>query len=355
LHMTDAITPRERVMIALHGGRSDKVPFTLYENKLPQCTVERELRNRGLCVVCRMSSYREVMPDVRVTSHSWTDDKGRDFVRNTFSTPVGDLDELTSAAGFTSWTHEHLFKSTDDYKALSFMIKNRILVPEHQLAAKKVMDLGPDFIVRDQIPLEPLQQIISRYMGTEAFCYEWMDNRDEVLGLYDALVEHNRKTYAIVAEGPLDFANYGGNVTPSIIGTDVFRKYYVPNYQEAAEVLRKKGKLIGVHLDADNTTIMGDIAATSLDYIEAYDAGSSPPVKEARHAFPGKVLWINWPSAWHLNSLDVVRERTRQIIEEAMPCDGFIIGITEDVPEERWRGNFTAIMDGIDDCRFGET
>ncbi len=352
--MNDSSTPRDRVMLALRGGRSDKVPFTVYENKLPPCTMERELRNRGLCVVYRMQCYREVMPDVKVTSRSWTDEKGMDLVRKTFSTPVGDLAELISPAGFTNWTHEHMFKSQEDYKALSFIIKNRVLIPEYHVAAKKAMDLGTDFAVRDQIPLEPLQQIISRFMGTETFCYEWMDNRDEVLMLYDALVEYNRKAYAVVAGGPLDFANYGGNVTPSIIGADVFRRYYVPNYQEAAEILHGKGKLIGVHLDADNTTIMTDIAATSLDYIEAYDAGSSPSVKEARQSLPGKVLWINWPSAWHLDSLDVVREKTRQIIGEAMPCDGFIIGITEDVPEDRWRGNFSAIMDGIDDCRLAD-
>lgn len=348
--MNTAATPRDKVMVALRGGMPGKVPFTVYENKLPQCTGERELRDRGLCVVYRKPSYREFMPNVKVTSHSWTDEKGRRLVRTTFSTPSGDLTELIEPAGFTSWTHEHLFKSPDDYHALNYLIKDIVRVPDYDAAAQLVKDLGPDFAVRDQIPSEPLQQLISRYMGTEAFCYEWMDNRDEILRLYDTIAESNRMAYTLVAGGPLEFANYGGNVTPSIIGAETFRKYYVPHYNEAAEALHKKGKLIGVHLDADNTIIMGDVASTTLDYIEAYDAGVSPPVKAARQAWPGKALWINWPSAWHLNGPGTVREKTRQLIAEAVPCDGFIIGITEDVPEERWRVNFAAIMDGIDDC-----
>lgn len=346
------ITPRDRVMAALRGGRADKVPFTVYENKLPQCTAERELRNRGLCVVYRRQSYKTVTPNVKITSLSFTDDRGRDLMRTTFATPAGDLTQLVEPAGFTSWTHEYPFKSPDDYKALSFLLGDAAYIPEYDAVAQKTKDLGPDFVVRDQIPAEPLQQLISTYMGTETFCYEWMDNRDEILKLYEIIVESNRKAYAAMANGPLEFANYGGNVTPSIIGADTFRRYYVPNYNEAAEALHRKGKLLGTHLDADNTIIMADVAGTALDYAEAYDAGISPSVREARKAWPDKTLWINWPSAWHLYGTEEVRRRTRMLMEEAAPCDGFLIGITEDVPEERWRGNFAAIMDEIEDFKF---
>jgi hypothetical protein len=175
-----------------------------------------------------------------------------------------------------------------------------------------------------------------------------MDNRDEIMILYKALVELARKVYAVVADSPLEFANYGGNVVPQIIGVENFRKYYVPHYNEAAELLHQKGKLIGCHFDADNTSIMSDIAGTALDYIEAYDPGISPPVKEARKAWPGKVLWLNWPSAWHLNSYEEIYSGTVRLIEEAAPGNGLIIGITEDVPAERWQKNFITIMDAID-------
>lgn len=290
------------------------------------------------------------MPDVKVTSFTTIDEKDRKFVRTTYSTPIGDLSEMAEVADFTSWTHEYLFKTPDDYKKLMYMIRNVSFIPDYDAAASKIASLGPDFIVRDQIPYEPLQALISRYMGTEAFSYEWMDNRDEVLQLYDALVESNRKTYSIVANGPMQFANYGGNVTPSVIGPEVFRQYYVPNYNEAADILHGRSKLIGTHLDADNSLIMDDVSITALDYIEAYDVGMSPSVRTAKKSWLGKALWINWPSVWHLNDSKVVREKTRQLIEDAKPCDGFIIGITEDVPVDRWQQNFMSIMDGIDDC-----
>lgn len=125
-------------------------------------------------------------------------------------------------------------------------------------------------------------------------------------------------------------------------------KNNIPNYNEAAEALHKKGKLIGSHFDADNTLIMDAIGRTDLDYIEAFDPGMGPSVKEARKAWPDKVLWINWPSSFQLVSTEEIREITIKLIEDAAPGRSFIIGITEIVPENRWQMNFSAIMDGIE-------
>jgi len=342
------MTPRRRVMAALHNEIPDKIPFTSYENMVPRCTIERELRNRGLCIVKRIPSYKILHPNVTVKTYGFTDEKGRDVVRTVYTTPYGDLSKLTQAGNNTTWTHEHMFKTPDDYNALLFYIKDSVVTPNYDYIAMEINKHGEDFVFRDQIVLEPLQVMISEYMGAETFCYEWMDNQDEVLKLYDALVELARKVYAVVADGPLEFANYGGNVVPQIIGLKNFEQYYVPHYNEAAEILHKKGKLIGCHFDADNTPIMDAIARTGLDYIEAYDAGISPSVKEARKAWPDKVLWLNWPSAWHLHPVEEVYHDTVRLMEEAAPGNGLIIGITEDVPEERWQKNFTTIMDAID-------
>lgn len=47
------MTPKRRVEAVLRGEKVDRVPFTIYENKLPQSSVERYLRNEGLCIVNR--------------------------------------------------------------------------------------------------------------------------------------------------------------------------------------------------------------------------------------------------------------------------------------------------------------
>ena len=177
-----------------------------------------------------------------------------------------------------------------------------------------------------------------------------MERRDEVLSLYEILVENRRRIYPLVAASPADHANYGGNVTPEIIGPRVFEEYYLPHYHEAAEVMHRHGKLIGCHFDANNRIIADAIARTPLDYIEAFTPApdTDMTLAEARTAWPDKVLWINFPSSVHLQPDQAVVQKTCDLLEEAGHGDGLLVGITEDMPPERWERSCSAIMDGLD-------
>jgi EAL domain-containing protein (putative c-di-GMP-specific phosphodiesterase class I) len=62
-------------------------------------------------------------------------------------------------------------------------------------------------------------------------------------------------------------------------------------------------------------------------------------------AWPGKTLFINFPSAVHLDSAEVIAATTRKLLQDAAPGERFIIGITENVPENRWRESFRTILD----------
>ena len=70
------------------------------------------------------------------------------------------------------------------------------------LAAKEEM-LGEDGICRTGFGLEPLQCLISSNMiAMQEFCIQWMENRDEILKIYRAIVEKRRQIYPIVAQSP---------------------------------------------------------------------------------------------------------------------------------------------------------
>ncbi len=85
------LTPRQRVEQALRGGHSDRVPFTMYECMIPQCVAEREMRNRGLCIVQReVTVFKKHYPNVRICEQSyWEDD--RKITRRVYETPKGNL------------------------------------------------------------------------------------------------------------------------------------------------------------------------------------------------------------------------------------------------------------------------
>ena len=345
------MTPRERVLRVLHGQRVDRVPFTVYECMIPQCAAEREMRNRGLCIVNRSSGVLAAhRPNVKVTTTTYNEGAIR-LVRTVYETPAGALRCVMQPAGFTSWYKEYPFKSPDDYRALLFLIRDERYEADYAPFAAAQEAIGEDAILRAGIALEPLQQLISGgWLSPEDFCVEWMDRRDEILKLYDALAAKHREVYPIVAASPASHANYGGNVVPEIIGVENFRRYYLPHYNEAAEIFHRHGKFLGCHFDANCRALAEDIAGSGLDYIEAFTPapGSDMTLAQARAAWPGKVLWLNFPSALHLSGDATVTKATEEMLSEMESPDGVIMGVTEDMPPDRWQDSCRAIMDGLE-------
>jgi len=344
------MTPRQRVEKSLRGGHGDRVPFTMYETMIPQCAAEREMRNRGLCIVKRVGCLKSHSPNVKFYSQTFHEGS-RKMVRNFWETPRGTLTTLHEPAGFTTWHHERMYKKPEDYKAMLFLIDDEVCEPDYGAVASVDRAFGDDAIVRMGIGGEPMQSLISgMFFDTGQFCIEWMDNRDEIMKLYDALVEKRRSIYKIVADAPVLHANYGGNVVPEIIGLEMFEKYYVPHYNEAAEIMHKKGKLIGCHLDANCKLLAKAIAGTGLDFIEAFTPAPDTDMTlgEARQAWPDKALWLNFPSSVHLRPDAEVEQTTVDLLNQSDCMNGVIMGITEDMPPERWQNSCRAIMDGLD-------
>jgi len=60
------LTPRQRVEIVLHGGAADRAPFTIYSQMAPACAAEREMRNRGMCLVKNATVVKVARPNVTV-------------------------------------------------------------------------------------------------------------------------------------------------------------------------------------------------------------------------------------------------------------------------------------------------
>ena len=92
------------------------------------------------------------------------------------------------------------------------------------------------------------------------------------------------------------------------------------------------------------------MATTALDYIEAFTPApdTDMTLKDARQAWPGKTLWLNFPSSVHLQDDGKVRQKTLDLLDELDSADGVIMGITEDIPAHRWQDSCAAIMEGLE-------
>lgn len=350
------MSPKERVEGALKGELIDKIPFTVYERMIPQCEVERALRNKGLCIINRLYRvYRSVSPNVREKSIHFVKD-GKPYIRKIIETPRGNLsctyiDKIVEQD--TYWQVEMMFKSPKDYDAIEFMIKDKRYLPDYEPFIRAQRWMGNDIFLRADMPYSPLQEIIYNIMGIETFSIEWIERREQVMRLYDALIKDRRKIYPIVAKSPAVVVKYGGNVSPEVLGKERFIKYILPHYNECAEFLHQDGKIVGSHFDANNRLWAKEIANSKLDYIEAFtpEPDSDLTVAEARKVWPDKSLWINFPPSVLLKEKLSIEKMTKRILKEAAPGYKFLIGITENVPANRWQESFHIIMKTIN--RFG--
>jgi hypothetical protein len=346
------MTPRERVLAVLRGEEPDRVPFTIYECMIPQCTVERRLRNDGLCIVNRhYEGYSSHTPNCRRVTRRYREE-GRPRVRTTVSTPVGDISTVVEPAGFTQWTVERHFKGPEDYAALRYMVEDKVYRPAYEAHRNADGWMGEDVILRGGVGSNPLHRIMG-WMGLERFAVEWHERRNEVLKLEGAMRERKREVYRIVAESPVTHANYGGNEVPEVMGIERFRDFVLPLLNECAEEFHRTGKLLGSHLDGNNRPWAHLVAESGLDIVEAFTPApdTDMTLAEALEAWPDKVLWINFPSSLHLSGVDRIKQATREIVELARETNRVIIGITEDIPEDRWQENLLAISAVINEGR----
>jgi len=348
------MTPRERVEAALRGERVDQVPFTIYHNMLPRGRRERHLRELGLGLCVRTDVVRRRCPNVEVETRTVEQD-GRTVIHERVRTPVGDVTaRRTPGGGYgTTVTIEHYIKRPRDYKVIEFWVRDTVCEPAYDDFRRIAEEIGDDGYVMTQIGYSPLMEMLVRYLGLEQFSIDMVEHPDEFFGLYERLNEHRRSLYEIAANSPSPVVLYCGNVHPEILGAERFGTYVVPCYNEAADVLHARGKIMGVHLDADNRVFAPAVARSKIDLVEAF---TPPPdcdmtVAEARHAWPDKTLWINFPSSVHLAPPDRIRQVTREILDQAAGWNRFLIGVTEDIPQNVVLQSLTAIAETIRERR----
>ncbi len=339
---------QEEIDFALAGGAPDLVPFTFYDHIFPPGFNPAPLQARGMAICARRMVYRKHTPNVKVTRVN----EGAGRMRTIYETPLGTLSALHRIAALALTPVEHPIKSRDDYRAAKFIVQDACYEPDYGLFLAERVKLGTAGKVIAETCYEPLLDIEVNWLGQERFCYEVADNLDAVMDLHRALAANHRKMYDVVAASPADYILYGGNVVPEILGPGRVRDFVAPCWNAFADRVHEEGKKLGDHLDANNLLIMDVVRQSRLDFVEAF---TPPPdcnvtVAEARAAWPEKRLWINFPSSVHLQPEEFIREATLEIVKQAGDRKGFLMGVTEDVPEQHIERSVSVILDTLKEC-----
>lgn len=330
----DGWTPRKRFETALRGEMPDRVPAVLWNNKFPGDDTDQALLDAGTCIVYKSSVYDIEYEGIEIQVQEWVGEDGLPRRHKTYRTPCGDLEELDVVYPDTVWHQELPFRGPEDYDALITLVESQQFIPRYDRFQAHDEFYGPSGIGRPATEATPMLKILYRMLGVETFATEWFDRRDHVMALYNALLDARRRRLPILAESPAQFFVVEANVAFDIVGPKRFRELYIPPIEEACEVLHASGKLAGAHLDSNNRGLAPLVAQTRVDFIESF---TPPPdcdmsISEAREAWPGKTLYCNFPSSVHHGGPSVVRAKVQELMAEAAPGSGFLLGVLENVP-----------------------
>ena len=207
------MTNRQRILTVLKGDTPDQVPFGIYEWKIPWGYDKRRLQERGLTMVNRYPGFCTTYPNCELKTMGYTEN-GIKMEREIVTTPGGEISALyqLDCTYGVRLQREFWIKSKEDYRAMISLIRDSNIERDYQPGITLMEALGEDGVVYIWKDYSPLQKIILHLIGMEKFCFELMDNPDDLWELYDALLELDLKKTPIVIEAPGDFIQYCANM-----------------------------------------------------------------------------------------------------------------------------------------------
>ena len=371
---------KERIEAAMRHKDVDRIPWTIYKGVASWGEAEFKLRVEGMTPIYLGFPITIVnLPNVELvetqTYYNGSNGKsGRNTITRKFKTSLGEVSSkyeflnkgnpipgdwiLRYGSGIEqealSWWAEHPFKSESDYKILEHIYNSIEYIDNSEdfLYTEKI--IGNEGYVMANVGKSPFQAMISELMGLETCYFELHSNPKKFRSLYEVLCAKTKEKYEMAANSPADVIWAPENLTSLVTPPPIFKEFCIPFYNEVADILHKKGKLLATHMDGNLKGLKELINETKIDIIEAFTPSPmcDMSVEEARKAWPDKVIWINFPQTLLATyTIEMIEEYTTKILNSIAPAKGFMIGNTENFPLDTWGRVYQGIGNAIDKFR----
>ena len=327
---------RQDILAALHRRAPRRVPWTIHHELLPRGSLERRLRGQGLAIVDKgVRPYRE--GSGRVTTEErlgWEGDVR--LILKTWHTPCGELhSRVREGPDGSLWTEQYPVRSASDFRPLEYISEDTEYRANDEAVAAAQRAMGEDGLVLCRMMRSPMQRLLTEWMGAVGVSYALADDRQALDRLAARMSAKDEEALAIASRSPAEALWSAENLTGDIVGPEMFSRYHAPYYERAAETLRSRGKLYGVHMDGRLRSLKKVIGSTGMDFVEGF---TPPPLgdlslEEARAAWPDKAIWLNIPGNLFLGDDREVIRALRDLLRRGMAAGGFLLTLTEEFPD----------------------
>ena len=350
------MTPKERMLHAMHKKKTDKIPWAAYPILVPRGRVEREVRNKGCGLLMFEPTYQVARPKVTVEEKEiWNENNRAKLITRIYHTPLGSVFEkaeirLNLSPNKSQWIKEYMIKDVSDYPIAKFIIENTSYYPDYDSFSGAQKELGDDGIVVAVAQRSPMQKMLIEFMGVERFSIDAYENPKEFKELAELIEWKDDEMYKIIANSPAELVIAGENLSGDVVSPRLFKEYSVPFHNKQARLLHEKDKVYGVHMDGRLNCIKDLIKETEIDLIESFtfpEGGGTLALEEARKLWKDKIIWANFPACLCHENKEKIKEFMIQLSKRVTLGDGFLLELSEDLPPVIWQKVMSVIADAL--------
>jgi hypothetical protein len=350
------MTDRERILAIIEGRLPDRIPW------IPRLQIWYDAHRLRGDLPARYKGWdlRRVEEDLRMGTPARdgrvfrteldgvevrTERAGDDSI-TTYTTSKGSV--FTVSRGSTTLSEggiagglvvKHMITTSEDYPVVEEIIRRTRIIPtyaEYLAYDAEVGDAGLPLVAMGP---DPMYRIIQDLVGYNNVYYHLHDDRARVMHLYNVLEEQAREIQQVVLDSPATLILHGEHFDSQFTPPRIFRSTMLPYFQDFADRLHARGKVMVCHADADTSHLLELIQEAGFDMAECFVTAPMVPVTlaEARAAFGDRVIiWGGVPSSILCEPVSdaAFEDYMRELFYTIAPGHAFILGVADNVMAE---------------------
>ena len=276
------MTPRERVLTVLRGGKPDQVPWfgdldywataLIAQGERPQDFKSSDAYldwHRELGVGFYLQGYfpfKEVPRGCEVKN--WSEGKHR---YRSIETPNGTLREcwLWSDTTFSEAPIERLVKSPEDLAAYRYFYENMEYEADYALAERRREQVGGDGVVLCYTHRSPFMNMVAIDSGIENVVNLYMSAPEELSETLPVVKTSMDRALALVLDSPAEIIMTPENLSAEVVGPTFFDLYMREYQSDWKDKIHAAGKFSCIHMDGTLRGLLRQEAGIGFTFIEA--------------------------------------------------------------------------------------
>jgi hypothetical protein len=275
------MTPRERLLAALHGEMPDRLPWAPEFNVMfcerilaempggpcaPEDTyIEACRRMRAECFL-RVDAVHVTYPNVTIT-----ETRNDAEITRAYETPLGTMtsrSRMIDEIG-TDMEFEHMVRAEQDIRAYRFMYTDAAYEPRYEFVHQQIARMGDAGVTSIFGPPTPLLDLTMFQIRLPTIYFLMDDYPEEMEALLQAMHRRNCEYYEMAADAPGQVVRSFEDTSTTLISPKLYRRYCLRHLQDYRDICHARGKLFVPHMCGLLKDVLPDLRETGLDGIEA--------------------------------------------------------------------------------------